>query len=39
MRQPRYAYASAAVRARAARLLSAEEAAWLWTVDREAVII
>ena len=38
MRQPRYAYASAAVRARAARLLSAEEAAWLWTVDREAVI-
>ena len=38
MRQPRYAYASAAVRARAARLLSAEEAAWLWTADREAVI-
>lgn len=37
MRQPGYVYAVAAVRARTARLLSAEEAAWLWTADREAV--
>lgn len=37
MNKAGYTYAVAAVRARAARRLSAEEAAWLWTVDRETV--